>query len=162
MLTSPHFACLSDATPRALVAAWFGLEGIRLPGSPVVAVRYRRSRSPASCYRLGCEGSSRCGPASASGQEVRASHPRFEGSGRVLDSLRRMPMASGIRLSLACIASRTPSRFQRLSRFSLSGVQLGLRGQVKQAVRWRRQAAALTAQNRRQIIFQMTGSGVSF
>jgi hypothetical protein len=50
---------------------------------------------------------------------------------------RRTPIASGIRSSLACIASRTPSCFQRLIRFSLSGVHLGLRGQVKQAVRWR-------------------------
>ena len=46
-------------------------------------------------------------------------------------------MASGIRSSLACIASRAPSYFQRLTRFSLSGVQRGLRGQVKQAVRCR-------------------------
>src|ERR1700747_2167224 len=44
---------------------------------------------------------------------------------------RRTPMASGIRSSLACIASRTRSCFQRLIRFSLSGVHLGLRGQVK-------------------------------
>jgi hypothetical protein len=44
-------------------------------------------------------------------------------------------MASGIRSSLACIASRTPSCFQRLIRFNLSGVHLGLSGQVKQAVR---------------------------
>jgi hypothetical protein len=50
---------------------------------------------------------------------------------------RRTPMASGIRSSLACIASRTRSCFQRLIRFNLSGVHLGLRGQVKQAVRWR-------------------------
>src|SRR5215469_6065450 len=47
---------------------------------------------------------------------------------------RRTPMASGIRSSLACIASRTPSCCQRLIRFSLSSVHLGLRGQVKQAV----------------------------
>jgi hypothetical protein len=39
---------------------------------------------------------------------------------------RRMPMASGIRSSLACIASRTPSCFQRLTRFGLSGVPAGL------------------------------------
>ena len=40
---------------------------------------------------------------------------------------RRTPMASGMRSSLACIASRTCSCFQRLIRFSLSGVHLGLR-----------------------------------
>jgi hypothetical protein len=39
---------------------------------------------------------------------------------------RRRPMAFGIRSSLACIASRTHSCFQRLIRFSLSGVRLGL------------------------------------
>src|SRR5262252_2632955 len=39
-------------------------------------------------------------------------------------------MASGIRSSLACIASRTRSCFQRLIRFNLSGVHLGLRDQV--------------------------------
>jgi hypothetical protein len=51
--------------------------------------------------------------------------PQFAGA--------RTPMAPAIRSSLACIASRTRSCFQRMIRFSLSGVHLGLRGQMKQA-----------------------------
>lgn len=44
--------------------------------------------------------------------------------------------------------------FSALEPLQLVARATGLRGQVKQAVRWRRRAAPLTAQNRRQIIFK--------
>ena len=62
--------------------------------------------------------------------EVGRAHPCLDGSKRMLRGWRRMRMVLGARSSRSCIASRTASCSQRLTRRSFAGMHFGLSAQA--------------------------------